>query len=272
MEEDESLRRKYRTDCWLEQCIYEERICAPDEQVSFIPLDIQLPVAGPSNVPPFANTVLTQGFAPGAEDITISISGFEQSEAHGLKRLFRALGNVFNGHPSIYFVSSHRHFSSVLGITLATTFTRHSTHLICPSGTGLKFEKAREWEIPVIDVQWLAAMASSGAIPQVHDFLVNGSFVPEIYDDHRMQVDRKDVKGKGKAIDNAPIADTKNAMDVEGDNRIHNITNSMLSSPRKNTHHLTLRFQMNHLPLPLDEPRPSNRISKTRRVLNGNQP
>ncbi len=54
MEEDESLRRKYRTDCWLEQCIYEERICAPDEQVSFIPLDITLPVAGPSNVPYFS--------------------------------------------------------------------------------------------------------------------------------------------------------------------------------------------------------------------------
>ncbi|KJA25092.1 hypothetical protein HYPSUDRAFT_214141 [Hypholoma sublateritium FD-334 SS-4] len=192
MEEDEYLRRKYRTDCWLEQCIYEERICAPDEQVSFVPLDIQLPVAG-------------------AEDIIISISGFEQSEAHGLKRLFRALG-----------------------IALATTFTRHSTHLICPSGTGLKFEKAREWDIPVIDVQWLAAMASSGAIPQVHEFLVNGSFVPEIYDDLRMQVDRKDVKGKGKAIDNAPIADTKNAMDVEDDSRIHDITNNeaLAAAPR----------------------------------------
>ncbi len=74
-------------------------------------------------------------------------------------------------------------------------------------------------------------MASSGAIPLVHDFLVNGSFVPETHDDHRMQVDRKDVKGKGKAIDDTPMADAKAAMDAVDDNRIHDITNSKLSPP-----------------------------------------
>lgn len=45
-EEDETLRSKYRTECWLEQCIYEDRICAPEEQISSVPLAIQLPVIG----------------------------------------------------------------------------------------------------------------------------------------------------------------------------------------------------------------------------------
>lgn len=31
-----------------------------------------------------------------AEDVVISISGFDQSESHGLKRLFRALGKLQN--------------------------------------------------------------------------------------------------------------------------------------------------------------------------------
>ena len=228
MEEDESLRRKYRTDCWLEQCIYEERICAPDEQVSFIPLDIPLPVAGPSNVP----------YSPKRRSDTGVCS--RGGRHYYLDLWIRTIRGAWTKAtiPSPWYeyqwlsicpVSSHSFFLS--GITLATTFTRHSTHLVCPSGVGLKFEKAHEWEIPVINVQWLATMASSGAIPQVHDFLVTGSFVPERHDDHRMQVDRKDVKGKGKAIDNAPMADTKVAMDVADDNRIHDITNSKPSLP-----------------------------------------
>lgn len=92
MEEDESLRRRYRTDCWLEQCIYEDRICAPDEHVSFVPLDIELPVIGLLSSSCCLNPDLTWFFLPGAESVVISISGFEQSEAHALKRLFRALG------------------------------------------------------------------------------------------------------------------------------------------------------------------------------------
>jgi DNA replication regulator DPB11 len=43
---DEWERRRYRTECWLERCIYEERICSPAEHVSFVPLKIGTPVAG----------------------------------------------------------------------------------------------------------------------------------------------------------------------------------------------------------------------------------
>jgi DNA replication regulator DPB11 len=45
-EGDEREREKYRTECWVERCIFEERICAPDEHVVFTPLKINTPVEG----------------------------------------------------------------------------------------------------------------------------------------------------------------------------------------------------------------------------------
>jgi DNA replication regulator DPB11 len=45
-ESDEQVRLKYRTECWLEWCIYHERICSPDEHISFRPLQIETPVPG----------------------------------------------------------------------------------------------------------------------------------------------------------------------------------------------------------------------------------
>ncbi|CAA7267493.1 unnamed protein product [Cyclocybe aegerita] len=175
-EEDENLRCKYRTECWLEHCIYEERVCASDENVAFVPLSIPVPIAG-------------------AERVVMSISGFDQSESCSLKRLLRALG-----------------------ITQAATFSRRSTHLLCPSGKGLKFDKAREWNIPVINNDWLAALASSGAIPPVDEFLIKGPT-------DEMDVDQKDVKGKGKAVDKGKgKAKAVDAMDVEP--RMNDITNN----------------------------------------------
>ena len=72
-EVEERERRKYRTECWLERCIYEERICSADEHPSFTPLDIETPVEG-------------------AENIHLSVSGFDESESWALRRLIRALG------------------------------------------------------------------------------------------------------------------------------------------------------------------------------------
>ncbi|KAJ3511371.1 hypothetical protein NLJ89_g4136 [Agrocybe chaxingu] len=187
-EEDESLRGKYRTECWLEHCIYDERVCTPDENVAFMPLSIPIPVAG-------------------AERVVMSISGFDQSESCSLKRLLRALG-----------------------ITQAATFSRRSTHLLCPSGKGLKFDKAREWNIPVINNAWLAALASSGAIPPVGDFLVAGP-------SDEMDVDKKDVKVKGKAVDKGKgKAKAVDAMDVEP--RMNDITNNAPADIRSENHAL----------------------------------
>lgn len=48
------------------------------------------------------------------------------------------------------------------GINLVPTFSRRISHLLCPSKTGPKYDKAREWNIPVVDMSWLAGVVSSG--------------------------------------------------------------------------------------------------------------
>ncbi|OSC98510.1 hypothetical protein PYCCODRAFT_1480561 [Trametes coccinea BRFM310] len=122
-EGDEAQRAKYRTECWLERCIFEERICPADDHVAFVPLGIEAPVAG-------------------TEDMVVSYSGLDQSEACWVRRLLRALG-----------------------ITHAPNFSRRTTHLLCPSGEGPKADKAREWGTPIIDMEWLACMARTNQIP-----------------------------------------------------------------------------------------------------------
>ncbi|KAI9566951.1 hypothetical protein HD554DRAFT_2114150, partial [Boletus coccyginus] len=107
---DDYVRAKYRTECWLEHSVFHERICEPDENVSFTPLRIATPV-------------------PDAEKINLGLSGLDQSELCWIRRLVRAIGT-----------------------TLEPTFSRRSTHLVCPSGTGAKFDKALEWRIPVVSL------------------------------------------------------------------------------------------------------------------------
>ncbi|KAF8190003.1 hypothetical protein K438DRAFT_1971489 [Mycena galopus ATCC 62051] len=125
------VRARYRSECWLESCLLDDRICAPDEHASFMPLDIPLPVAG-------------------ADRVTLSFSGLEVSEACWVRRLLETLG-----------------------ITLAPAFSRNATHLLCPSGTGAKYERALQWGVPVVDMRWLAAVARTGIVPAVHAFLVS---------------------------------------------------------------------------------------------------
>ncbi|KAH6909345.1 hypothetical protein BKA70DRAFT_1278254 [Coprinopsis sp. MPI-PUGE-AT-0042] len=72
-EPDPNLRDRYRTECWLERCLHDERICFPTEHVSFTPLSIPIPVKG-------------------ADKIQIGLSGLDQSESCHTRRLLRALG------------------------------------------------------------------------------------------------------------------------------------------------------------------------------------
>ncbi|KAI0695513.1 hypothetical protein C8T65DRAFT_698690 [Cerioporus squamosus] len=72
-EADEEERAKYRTECWLERCMFEERICAPEEHVAFTPLKVEVPV-------------------PRADEILLSFSGLDHAEACTVRRLLRALG------------------------------------------------------------------------------------------------------------------------------------------------------------------------------------
>ncbi|EPQ54267.1 hypothetical protein GLOTRDRAFT_78211 [Gloeophyllum trabeum ATCC 11539] len=171
-ETDTVERAKYRTECWLERCIYEERVCAPDEKVVFTPLKIDIPVVG-------------------ADQINLSFSGLEESDACWVRRLVRALG-----------------------INLALNFSRRSTHLLCPSAIGPKYEKALEWGIPVVGMEWLERIGRSGIIFEVPVSELTGR------SENQAIVHVLDVKGKGKAkeVEYAP------------DLRITDITNSASST------------------------------------------
>ena len=139
----------------------------------------------------------------------MSLSGFEQSESCGLKRLFRALG-----------------------IKLAPTFTRRSTLLLCRSGTGLKFEKAQEWGVPVVGLGWLRAMAQTGNIPDPSDYIVEELRVSDGAGAHpndaaeTKEYDRDVAKGKvvDKGKGKATAADV-DAMDVDRDAKTNSIMN-----------------------------------------------
>ncbi|XP_022094041.1 PAX-interacting protein 1-like isoform X2 [Acanthaster planci] len=66
------------------------------------------------------------------KDQVISMSGFEGGERNDVKTLIELLGAKYTGY-----------------------FTRGNTLLVCNRMEGAKYEKAQEWRIPVINVQWL---------------------------------------------------------------------------------------------------------------------
>lgn len=66
-------RAKYRTESWLERCMFDERICAPDEKVGFVPIGVGCPITG-------------------AGKVKLSYSGLDESESLLVRRMGRALG------------------------------------------------------------------------------------------------------------------------------------------------------------------------------------
>ena len=61
----------------------------------------------------------------------------------------------------------------------APTFNRATTHLLCPSAVGAKYDKARVWGTPVVDMRWLSHVAKNGALPPHGMFLVPDSRAPD---------------------------------------------------------------------------------------------
>jgi DNA replication regulator DPB11 len=108
----------------------------------------------------------------------------------------RSLPFVINSEP-LYFS----------GINLSPIFSRRSTHLLCPSRTGAKFDKAREWDIPVIDMAWLAKMATARVVPPVSGYLAHPpvehstTFDEWVWEDRSVEEPKVTVKVKGKDVD-----------------------------------------------------------------------
>jgi DNA replication regulator DPB11 len=64
-------------------------------------------------------------------------------------------------------------------MTHAPTFNRATTHLLCPSAVGAKYDKARVWGTPVVDMRWLSHVAENGALPPHGMFLVPDPHAPD---------------------------------------------------------------------------------------------
>lgn len=130
-----------------------------------------------------------------------------------------------------------------LGINLEPNFSRRSTHLLCPSGTGAKFDKAREWGIPVINMAWLAEMATSGTVPLVSDYLVSvldegcPTFAMDVLEEVLGQDTAVDPNGKGKTVDKGK----GKAKETDIDFKMHDITNSKWGFDRVGTFQTTHR-------------------------------
>jgi len=45
-----------------------------------------------------------------------------------------------------------------IGASHAPTFSKKTTHLLCPTRQGPKTEKALEWGVPVFDMVWLEGL------------------------------------------------------------------------------------------------------------------
>ncbi|KAF9048823.1 hypothetical protein BJ165DRAFT_1580170 [Panaeolus papilionaceus] len=182
-EEDSIIRAKYRTECWLEKCLHEERICEPEENPAYVPLAISLPVSG-------------------AEKLILAFSGFDQSEVLSLQRLFRALG-----------------------INHSKVFSRKCTHLLCPSGKGPKFDKAAEWNVPVVNMNFLRSMCIDGQIVLRPEFIVHGP--SETEEPEIVPIDRK---GKQKAVEQFKTHVAEEPMEIDQKGQpINDITNNSVN-------------------------------------------
>ncbi|GJJ08723.1 hypothetical protein Clacol_002942 [Clathrus columnatus] len=174
-------RAKFRTECWVERSILEERMCAAEGHIVFTPLKIITPVEG-------------------SERLSVSLSGLDSAETFWTKRLLRAIG------------------ANVLSV-----FSKSSSHLICPSGHGEKFAKAREWKIPVVDLEWLFFIAKNGRIPHCRDFEVANGGNPQSLANHSKNIVQiPDPKGKRKATESEDIK----IIDITNANVLADVTDS----------------------------------------------
>lgn len=109
---------------------------------------------------------------------------------------------------------------SIVGITHSPTFTKHCTHLLCPSRTGAKFEKAGEWGVPIVDWGWVEEVVKTGIVPLTarenrNDEKEGGK------DKGKEREKERSTKLKGKGKERAVEVDAP----VDTDTRMVDITN-----------------------------------------------
>ncbi|KAG8756889.1 hypothetical protein FRC12_010438 [Ceratobasidium sp. 428] len=161
---------KFRTDCWVEHCIFEDRLCPAEDNITYAPLKIRLPV-------------------PGVEDIKLNWTGLNNDQESAAKRLVK-----------------------VLGITVTETFAkRTNTHLLCGSKSGIKYQKALQWSIPLVDMNWLYNIAKEGHIPEPSKV---GTNLPEDTTAGPSVIEPTDLQATSKAANSghSPLLGTPNGL------------------------------------------------------------
>lgn len=122
-----------------------------------------------------------------------------------------------------------------LGITLAPNFSRRSTHLLCPSGTGAKYDKALEWSVPVVTMEWLEDMARRGAVgAEAGSSFANGNGQSDdcaVEMDVDVDVERDinrttDLKRRRKEKDDSVTLGKGKEREIDIDPKMADITNS----------------------------------------------
>jgi DNA replication regulator DPB11 len=122
-------------------------------------------------------------------------------------------------------------------MTHAPTFNRATTHLLCPSAVGAKYDKARVWGTPVVNMRWLSHIAKNGALPPHGMFLVPDSHAPdaETLDVNMMQVTTASPQSMQPAVAppseaTQPDADSANRGGSFGRRKLHHNPDEVIPS------------------------------------------
>ena len=99
--------------------------------------------------------------------MVISFSGLGESEACWTRRFIRGIGEWSLS----TFLRKTLTFET--GASHAPTFSKKTTHLLCPSRQGPKAEKALEWGVPVVDTFWLEGLLVPTANSPITEDSVN---------------------------------------------------------------------------------------------------
>lgn len=114
------------TPLWLKTCLAENKILKPS----------RLPVI----FTPFGRPFQTLTSAEATESlIRISVTGFSGSRRTAIIQLIHAIGAFYDD-----------------------SMRPSTTHLICREPTGQKYEKALEWKLHIVSVDWLYHIAKNG--------------------------------------------------------------------------------------------------------------
>jgi len=82
---------KFRTECWLERCLFEKRVCSLEENVTYAPLLISSPPEG-TCITLLGLTTYTPSLCSGASKFLVAFSGLDSFERTWVSRLLRSLG------------------------------------------------------------------------------------------------------------------------------------------------------------------------------------